>query len=457
MQDCSPPPDDQATVYAEGPPRSIRGRSCVCNKYVIFVADTHRYIGTAADAPDPDRPGNLKVFLVEGVKVHMRKLFAVLMVLVVIGAALPIASAQEGDGMMGPDVIVTFAPTPFAAEIGLDVVTGWAHVVSDDGHIHILLTPNGAELPAGTVLEGWLVDAGLDGGPGETNVTDDDEAFGVPFGEAAFDEAVEAAPYALSTGALAPNMDGEWELIFDIPAYNFSPYDAVVITAESDGNTLMGFDPRPGTPIFTAAIADGEPAGDMMMGDDMGSDGMADDMADDDMSSDDMSGDDMGDDMMMGSAVDVVLEATPFAEEAGLAGAVVTAQVWVEDAIIEITVDLGDAVLPEGAVLEGWVVDAGLDGGPGETSVTDDDEAFGVPFGEAAFDELVESAPYALSTGVVTDDMGLLTLHLHVPNYNFSPYDAVVLTLESDGNTTGGFDPRPGTPVFAGPIAADMM
>ena len=87
-----------------------------------------------------------------------------------------------------------------------------------------------------------------------------------------------------------------------------------------------------------------------------------------------------------------------------------------------------------------------------------DDEAFGVPFGEAAFDELVESAPYALSTGVATvDDMGALHLSFHVPNYNFSPYDAVVLTLESDGNTTGGFDPRPGTPVFAGPIAADMM
>ena len=334
-----------------------------------------------------------------------------------------------------------------AENAGLQDVTGWAHVISDDGHIHIQLTHNGAELPEGTVLEGWVVDAGLNGGPGETHVSDADEVYGVPFGEPAFDEAVEAAPYALSTGVLTVTEEGTWDVIFDIPDYNFSGYNAVVVTAESDGNSAMGFDPRPGTPVFIGIIADGEPADDMMMGDD--------DMMDDDEMMDDS--DDMMDDMMM-EAIEVVLDVTPLAENASLSGITATAQVWVESATIEISVELNGAELPEGSVLEGWVVDAGLDGGPGTTSVSDDDEAAGPPFGDPEFDALVESAPYALSTGVLHPSMdmeGTMVLSFHVPAYNFSPYDAVVITLESDGNTTMGFDPRPGTPVLAGAI--DMM
>ncbi len=383
----------------------------------------------------------------------MRKLSLITLVLVLTAAlAVPVA-AQDDDMMSGPDVIVTLEATPFAEAVGLTGVTGWAHVVSDDASIHISLQPNGATLPEGTVLEGWVVDAGLNGGPGETSVSDDDEAFGVPFGEPAFDEAVEAAPYALSTGVLTPTDEGTWELNFQVPGYNFTPYDAVVITAESDGVTLNGFDPRPGTPVFAGAIADGEPAGEMMMDDD---DEMMDDESMDDMGEESM--DDMGeDDMMMGSALEVELAPTPLAEGAGLADATGTASVYVEDGTIEITVTLNGTTVPEGSVLEGWVVDAGLNGGPGETSVSDDDEVFGVSFGEAAFDVHVEAAPYALSTGVLYDNMdGTLSVSFHVPAYNFSPYDAVVITLESDGVTTSGFDPRPGTPVLAGTIAGGM-
>jgi len=153
-----------------------------------------------------------------------------------------------------------------------------------------------------------------------------------------------------------------------------------------------------------------------------------------------------------------VLESTPFTEGAGLGAVTGTAVVYSDDGAIDITLALNGAALPDGTVLEGWVVDAGLDGGPGMTNVTDDDEAFGVSFGEAAFDTLVESAPYALSTGALHDNMdGTLSLSFHVPAYNFSPYDAVVITLESDGNTTDGFDPRPGAPVFAGAIAHEEM
>lgn len=385
-------------------------------------------------------------------KVSLVVLVAVLLVLV--------SGISAQDMMMGPDVIVTLGATPFVEDAGLAAVTGWAHVVSDDGHIHIALEPNGAELPMGSVLEGWVVDAGLDGGPGMTNVTDADETYGVSFGDETFDAAVEAAPYALSTGVLTATEEGTWEVIFDIPDYNFSPYDAVVVTLESDGNVLEGFDPRPGTPVFLGAIADGEPADEMMMGDD--DDMMADDddemMADDDdemMADDD---DDMMSDDMMAMSTEVALATTPLAEGAGLAAIDGTAHIYVEDGLIEITINLHDAALPEGTVLEGWVVDAGLNGGPGMTNVTDDDEVYGVSFGEAAFDELVESAPYALSTGVAHDNMdGTLTLSFHVPAYNFSPYDAVVITLESDGNTTDGFDPRPGTPVLAGEIVSMGM
>ena len=369
----------------------------------------------------------------------MRK-FNLAVIVVLLLALVPTVGAQD---MMGPDVIVTLEATPFTEGAGLAAVTGWAHVVSDDGHIHIALEPNGAALPEGSVLEGWVVDAGLDGGPGVTNATDDDEAYGVSFGDAAFDASVEAAPYALSTGVLTVTETGTWEVIFDIPSYNFSPYDAVVVTLESDGNTAMGFDPRPGTPVFAGAIADGEPAGEMMMDDD-------ETMMDDE-------GDMMADEMM-GMAVEVALAPTPLAEGAGLAAIDGTALVYVEEGLIEITINLNDAMLDEGAVFEGWVVDAGLNGGPGVTNVTDDDEAYGVSFGDENFDALVESAPYALSTGVAHDNMdGTLTLSFHVPAYNFSPYDAVVITLESDGNTAMGFDPRPGTPVLAGEIAGGGM
>lgn len=217
----------------------------------------------------------------------MRKFSLLMVIALALVALIPPAAAQDDDMMGGFDVIVTLAPTAFAEGAGLSGVTGWAHVVSDAGTVHITLEPNGATLPENAVLEGWVVDAGLNGGPGQTNVTDDDEMYGVPFGEPAFDQAVEAAPYALSTGVLAPTDAGTWELSFEIPNYNLSPYDAVVITLESDGNAASGFDPRPGTPVFSGAIADGEPAGEMMgddsrEGDTMGEESMDEDMMDDD-------------------------------------------------------------------------------------------------------------------------------------------------------------------------------
>lgn len=368
----------------------------------------------------------------------MRKLsFGLIAVLVM--SLVPAVAAQ--DDMMGPDVIVTLEATGFTEGAGLAAVTGTAHVVSDEASVHIVLEPNGASLPEGAVLEGWLVDAGLEGGPGTTNATDDDEAYGTSFGNESFDAAVEAAPYALSTGVLTPTDEGTWEVSFNVPGYNFSPYDAVVVTLESDGNTVEGFDPRPGTPVLAGGIAEGEPAGEMMGDESMMDEG----------------GEMMGEDMMA-EPVEVSLAPTPLAEDAGLGMSSGSALVYVEEGLIEITINLSDAMLPEGTVLEGWLVDAGLNGGPGTTHATDEDEMYGVSFGNEEFDALVETAPYALSTGVAHDNMdGTLTLTFEVPGYNFSPYDAVVITLESDGNTVEGFDPRPGTPVLAGEIAGMGM
>jgi hypothetical protein len=360
--------------------------------------------------------------------------FRGLLVVLVLLTLVPVAGAQD---MMGGAVNVALGTTPFAEGAGLAAVTGSAFVQSGDGYVQITLQPNGAALPDGSVLEGWVVDAGVNGGPGTTNVTLDDQAYGAPFGDLAFDVLVSAAPYALSTGLLAEDADGNWSLTFQVPNYNFSPYDAVVVTLESDGNA-SGWDPRPGTPIFAGGIAEGEAADEMMLGDDM-------------MMGDDMMGDDMMDSM---GTIEVTLGTTPLAANAGLEGISGSALLYSDGgSSIEFTINLNGAVLPEGTVLEGWVVDAGLFGGPGSSNAYDGDESFGVSFGEASFDAAVEAAPYALSTGVVAaDDMGNLSASFHISGYNFQPFDAFVVTLESDGNSADGFDPRPGTPVLIGEI-----
>lgn len=226
----------------------------------------------------------------------MRKLSSWLVIVILLAALVPAVSAQD-DMSSGPDVIVTLEATPFADGAGLAGVTGWAHVVSDEGRIHIVLEAAGATLPEGSVLEGWVVDAGLNGGPGMTNVTDADEVYGVSFGEADFDASVESAPYALSTGVLTSSGMDTWELTFEIPAYNFSPYDAVVVTLESDGNSTMGFDPRPGTPVFAGAIADGMPADSMMGEESMSDDSMGDEAMGDESMGEDAMGDETGDEM----------------------------------------------------------------------------------------------------------------------------------------------------------------
>ena len=86
-----------------------------------------------------------------------------------------------------------FSATGFAEAAGLGGVTGDATFDSANASIFINLIPNGAELPEGTVLEGWVVDVGRFAGSGY-NASVADQSYGPPFGNLAFDVLVSAAP-----------------------------------------------------------------------------------------------------------------------------------------------------------------------------------------------------------------------------------------------------------------------
>lgn len=147
---------------------------------------------------------------------------------------------------------VSLAPTPLAANAGLENASGTARLRIQDGKVVIFVKLNGARLPAGSVLEGWVVDPGLDGGPGgagRSSVSDADEQYGTPFGDANIDALVDDAAYALSTGVLKRvGKRDAYVGVFEIDN-NLSPYNAVVVTIESDGNG-HNYDPRPGTPVL---------------------------------------------------------------------------------------------------------------------------------------------------------------------------------------------------------------
>ncbi|MCC7448602.1 MAG: hypothetical protein IT324_14375 [Anaerolineae bacterium] len=119
-----------------------------------------------------------------------------------------------------------------------------------------------------------------------------------------------------------------------------------------------------------------------------------------------------------------------------------------------------NAKLPEGyktppkTVFEGWVTDmGGLFDPLNRNNAQPSDQKFGPRFANRTLTALVDSIPYSLSTGALIDDgKGNLSVAMKWPNYNFGPFDMVVITLESDGNETP-WDPRPGGPVLMGLIA----
>lgn len=162
--------------------------------------------------------------------------------------------------------------------------------------------------------------------------------------------------------------------------------------------------------------------------------------------------------MMAGMKGRVKMMADPLAERAGLQSATGHAEVDVDKGTVELTVMLADGTqLPEGTVLEGWLSTAGRKGGPGMSTASERDQKYGPAFGKEDLAMQSRDIPYALSTGLLKRKGNSQT---YVGKFKIdnplTPYGAVAVTLESDGNV-GTYDPRPGSPLMAGMIKEGMM
>lgn len=163
-------------------------------------------------------------------------------------------SAAASAAMMA--VRVRLTPTPLAAAAGLAGASGTADVDVEKGTVKLTVTlAAGSRLPAGSVLEGWVVDAGRKGGPGMSHASEADQKFGPAFGNPEFAALSRDLPYALSTGILRLRAGSTRTFTGSFAIANtLRPYNAVVITLESDGNQ-GAYDPRPGTPVLAGEIS----------------------------------------------------------------------------------------------------------------------------------------------------------------------------------------------------------
>ncbi len=154
---------------------------------------------------------------------------------------------------------------------------------------------------------------------------------------------------------------------------------------------------------------------------------------------------------MMMSSQRVTLMPLPPAQGAGLDKATGFADVDVKKGTVRFSMTLAPGTsLPKGTVLEGWLSTAG------KSTASTADQKFGPAFGKKDLAMKSRAIPYALSTGVLRSrGKGVYSGTFKIAN-NLAPYGAVAITLESDGNA-GNYDPRPGTPLLAGPIKAPMM
>ena len=151
-------------------------------------------------------------------------------------------------------VTVPLTTISLAQNANLSRTTGAARVGSEEGKVEIdAVLADGVSLPEGSVLAGWLVDAGKLGGLGAASVSELDQKYGTPFANVDFSGRVDDAPYALALGDLARDSARESLYLFYEGGSSLLPYDAVMVTLESDGNAA-NYDPRPGTPILIGAI-----------------------------------------------------------------------------------------------------------------------------------------------------------------------------------------------------------
>ena len=174
---------------------------------------------------------------------------------VVIALILVVVLAAAGNAAMMMHR-VKLQPTPLAKNAGLGGATGFADVDVDKGTVKITVQlAAGTHLPMGSVLEGWVVDAGRKGGPGMSHASEKDQKYGAAFGNEEFATLSRDIPYALSTGILRSRGGSMRTYVGSFKIDNtLAPYNAVVITLESDGNK-GAYDPRPGTPVLVGEIA----------------------------------------------------------------------------------------------------------------------------------------------------------------------------------------------------------
>lgn len=158
--------------------------------------------------------------------------------------------------------------------------------------------------------------------------------------------------------------------------------------------------------------------------------------------------------MMKDLGPTLTMRPSPLARNAGLEMATGSARVNVQQGMVEMTVTLAPGTsLPAGTVLEGWLSSAGRKGGPGMSSASEADQKFGPAFGMPDVARQSRELPYALSTGLFRRQGNSQTYvnRFRIDN-PLTPYAAVAVTLESDGNR-GRYDPRPGTPLMDAMIA----
>jgi hypothetical protein len=351
----------------------------------------------------------------------LRRLLSLILVIIIAAPALVMRAQNE------PAIQVTLSPTPLGSSNGFAAATATALVDKAGGWLTITMKlPEGYTVPEKTVFEGWISDGSALTSPANS-AADLDQKYGPRYGSRTIASMFNSVPYWLSAGALVDDGKGSLTTAMKWPNYNLRPYDTVNITIETDGNETP-WDPRPGSTILTGQIAEGKNAEEIDIDQAMGP------MPD------------------LGVAQGVTLRLTKLAENAGMKGATGRAFVLIESAGAQLEVRLpANAKVPEGAVLEGWVVDGGkLTFGP--THAHDTDNKLGPAFNNAYLSAIADAIPFSMSLGVLQpDDKGVYRLQIHWKKYAFRVYDLVVITIEADGDRPP-WNPRPGTPGLIGAI-----
>lgn len=151
-------------------------------------------------------------------------------------------------------VSVPLMPISLAQNANLQKTSGEAKIGAIEGKVEIdIVLEQGVSLPDGSVFGAWLVDAGNLGGIGAKSVSENDQKYGTPFFNIDFSKNIDDTPFPVYMGKLQWDSERESYYLFYETYDILTPYDAVMITIESDGNS-GNYDPRPGTPIMIGEI-----------------------------------------------------------------------------------------------------------------------------------------------------------------------------------------------------------